>query len=113
MTETVTTQTLDSYCRINDLKPDFLKIDVEGNELKIFNGAIEVLKKYKPKILVEIEARHVGKQKVQDTFDFLKSMGYDGKFIRGKTTLALDLFTFDKYQNLNDKANYCNNFIFE
>lgn len=113
ITETVKTQTLDNYCKINNIQPDFLKIDVEGNELKIFNGATEILKKYKPKIIVEIETRHVGKQKVRETFDFLKSMGYNGRFIKGQTFLALDFFDFDKYQSLDDKANYCNNFIFE
>jgi FkbM family methyltransferase len=113
LTEMVATESLDSYCTRKNLKPDFLKIDVEGNELKIFKGGIDTLKKYKPKILVEIEARHVGQEKVVETFKFMESLGYEGHFIHGKKRIPLSYFNFDKYQNIKDTANYCNNFTFE
>ena len=113
LTETVVTETLDSYCTRKNIKPDFLKIDVEGNELKIFQGGIDTLKKYKPKILVEIEARHVGQEKVLETFKYLDFLGFNGHFIHGQNRIPLSSFSFDKYQNTNDTANYCNNFIFE
>src|SRR6185437_2408060 len=67
-TEEVQTETLDSYCNINNLIPNFPKIDVEGNELRVFKGGAEILKKYHPKILFECEERHVGKEKVLETF---------------------------------------------
>lgn len=112
-TEEVKTETLDSYCYHKQIKPDFLKIDVEGNELSVFQGGIETLKKYKPKILVEIEARHVGKEKVLETFEFMKSLGYKGYIIHDLTYIPLIEFDFDKHQNTAIKKNYCNNFIFE
>ncbi len=112
-TEEVITETLDSYCTRKNIKPDFLKIDVEGNELRIFNGGLQTLKKYKPKIIVEIEARHVGEQQVLDTFYFLENLGYAGKFICGVDNIALKEFSFTKYQNRDDMKHYCNNFIFE
>ena len=112
-TEEVTTETLDSYCKRHNIKPDFLKIDVEGNELKIFNGGIETLKKYKPKILVEIEARHVGREKVLETFKFLEESSYEGYFIYGTERIHLSSFSFEKHQNTEDQKNYCNNFVFE
>ncbi len=112
-TENVPTETLDSYCNCNNIKPDFLKIDVEGNELKIFQGGIDTLKKYKPKILVEIEARHVGQGKVLETFRFMESLGYNGHFLHGLDRIPLTNFNFDKYQTTDDIKNYCNNFIFE
>ena len=112
-TEDVITETLDSYCLRKNIKPDLLKIDVEGNELKIFNGGLQTLKKYKPKIIVEIESRHVGEQQVLDTFHFLENIGYTGKFIFGMDNLSLKEFSFAKYQNLEDMKHYCNNFIFE
>ena len=113
ITEVVVTETLDSYCNRKDIKPDFLKIDVEGNELRIFQGGIDTLKKYKPKIVLEIEARHVGQEKVLETFKFMKSLGFNGHFIYGLNRIPLSSFSFDKYQNTNDTANYCNNFTFE
>jgi FkbM family methyltransferase len=112
-TENVLTETLDAYCTRHNVKPDFLKIDVEGNELKIFMGGIETLKKYKPKIIVEIEARHVGQEKVLETFEFMKSLGYDGRILHGLNHIPLIDFNFQKHQNTNDPKNYCNNFIFE
>jgi FkbM family methyltransferase len=112
-TEKVQTETLDSYCKRKNIKPDFLKIDVEGNELPIFKGGIETLKAYKPKIMVEIEARHVGRERVLETFAFMRSLGYTGQFIHGTDRLPLDSFSFEKYQNTDDKSNYCNNFTFE
>lgn len=112
-TENVSTETLDSYCKQHNIKPDFLKIDVEGNEFNVFKGGVETLKKYKPKIFVEIEARHVGKEKVVETFEFLQKLGYQGKFVYGLAYKPLSEFDFEKYQNTEDKNNYCNNFIFE
>ncbi|MDD5571301.1 MAG: FkbM family methyltransferase [Bacteroidales bacterium] len=112
-TEIAATETLDSYCSRHNIKPDFLKIDVEGNELKIFLGGVETLKKYKPKILVEIEARHVGQEKVLETFRFMESLGYKGNFIHGLNYMPISSFSFDKFQNTGNMKNYCNNFIFE
>lgn len=112
-TETVNTDTLDNYCSKYDIKPSLLKIDVEGNELKVFKGAYNTLKQYKPKIIVEIEAIHVGEKKVLETFEFLKSIGYEGRIVHVDGEIPLDQFSFEKYQNKGDKINYCNNFIFE
>lgn len=112
-TETVTTETLDSYCSRNNIQANFLKIDVEGNELRVFQGGIETLKKYKPKIIVEIEARHVGQEQVLETIRFMEDLGYKGRFIHDTEYKQLELFSFDKYQNMSDMKNYCNNFIFE
>ena len=111
-TEEVQTETLDSYCARNNIKPDFLKIDVEGNELNVFKGGVDILKKYRPKILFECEQRHVGKEKVLETFRFLESLGYKGQFISGDQIMPLSSFDFALHQNKEIKP-YCNNFIFE
>ena len=112
-TETVHTTSLDQYCEKHQIKPDVLKIDVEGNELKVFKGAIQILQKFKPKIIVEIEAIHVGKEQVLETFSFLNQLGYQGKIIHGTIHIPIAEFSFEKYQNVDDKKSYCNNFIFE
>ncbi|MGF1583756.1 MAG: FkbM family methyltransferase [Bacteroidales bacterium] len=112
-TEVVHTESLDSYCNRSGLKPDFLKIDVEGNELKIFRGGINILQTCKPKILVEIESRHVGEKQVLETFEFLISLGYTGHFIHNTSHVPIGAFEFEKHQNQEDMNNYCNNFVFE
>ena len=45
---------LDDYCLKNNLLPDLIKIDVEGNELNVLKGAIKVIKKYKPTIILSV-----------------------------------------------------------
>jgi FkbM family methyltransferase len=112
-TEMVSTETLDSYCNQNNIEPDFLKIDVEGNELRILRGGLDILKRCRPKIYVEIEARHVGQEQVLETFRFMESLGYTGHFIHGLNPVPLRDFSFDKFQSKNDMKNYCNNFTFE
>jgi FkbM family methyltransferase len=45
-------RTLDEICA--DLAPSVVKIDVEGDELKVLRGATETLRKHRPVLLVEI-----------------------------------------------------------
>jgi len=111
--EEVTITTLDEYCTHHQIIPQFLKVDVEGNELNVFKGGIHTLTKHRPKIIVEIEARHIGQEQVLATIQFLESLGYHGKIIKGYDYIPTEKFTFDKFQNLNNKKAYCNNFIFE
>ncbi len=110
--EEVDTITLDAYCRKHRIHPDFLKVDVEGNELSVFMGSLEILTRYKPRILFECEARFVGEQKVLETFLFLQSFGYRGYFIEGSTRKPIHEFSFTQHQNILT-GTYCNNFIFE
>lgn len=112
-TETVSTKTLDAYCKEKNIKPDFIKIDVEGNELKVLHGGLDILKTHKPKILIEIEERHVGKAKVLEAFELLHSLGYKGSFIYDSERKPLSEFNFEVHQNLKTVGPYCNNFTFE
>jgi FkbM family methyltransferase len=111
-TETVSTETLDNFCKEHGLAPSFLKIDVEGNELKVLQGGIETIKSNSPKVFVEIEARHCGKEQGYKTFQFLTGLGYKGWFILKNELVPLQQFDFDVYQ-VKKKRPYCNNFIFE
>lgn len=110
--EEVSTVSLDTYCSRQGIVPDFLKVDVEGNELSVFQGAEKILRSCKPKILFECEARFVGEAKVYETFSFLQSLGYEGYFIQGAEMLPIKNFSVTKHQ-ASTKGCYCNNFIFE
>ena len=85
-----------------DVDIGFIKIDVEGHEKEIIEGAENLIKKFKPVLLVEIEERHT-KKPVLDTIDFIKDYGYLAYFCRKN-----ELYNLDKLKNLNDE----NNFIF-
>ncbi|MBL7777931.1 MAG: FkbM family methyltransferase [Chitinophagales bacterium] len=110
--QSIRTITLDEYCLQNNLAPNFLKIDVEGNEWNVLKGAASVLAKCKPTILIEIEARHVGEDVALNTFEWIEQHGYKGYFLAGKQMLPLSSFSFSKHQNLNNKKAYYNNFGF-
>jgi FkbM family methyltransferase len=112
MKEEVAMETLDNYCRRHSIIPDFLKADVEGNELNVFRGGADTIISCRPTILFECEARHVGREKALETFKYLELLGYNGYFICDERKLSLSLFDFDKHQTPGKKP-YCNNFVFE
>ena len=49
--------TVDSYVKQNNLKPDVIKIDVEGAEELVFLGASNVLENFKPLIFLSIHPK--------------------------------------------------------
>ena len=53
--------------------PSFMKIDVEGHELRVLMGAQETIKKHKPAILIEIHDF----TEENEVHVYLKSLGYD------------------------------------
>jgi len=56
-------------------KISFIKIDVEGHELEVIYGAMQLIKKNKPNMMIEIEERH-SKKKVMETINLISEMGY-------------------------------------
>jgi FkbM family methyltransferase len=110
--EKVPTVSIDAYCKKQGVIPDFIKVDVEGNELMVFRGAEETLRKYHPRLLFECEARFVGAERVAETFAFLQQLGYSGYFIEQQEIHPIHLFDIWRHQEPG-AASYCNNFIFE
>jgi FkbM family methyltransferase len=78
--------TIDSYVDGHGLKPDFLKIDVEGSEYAVLLGATKTLRKVRG-LMVEVTLRHDGVAKLLGDAGFMmfderqKQLGaalYDG-----------------------------------
>lgn len=46
--------TIDKYCGINNLEPNFIKIDVEGVDAEVILGAEKTILSYKPFIFLEL-----------------------------------------------------------
>ena len=61
-------RTLDSY----KIKPDIMKIDVEGFELDVLEGGVETIKKYHPKIIIETHSKEWERR----TKEFLSRFDY-------------------------------------
>jgi FkbM family methyltransferase len=67
-----------TMARLDSLSPPstgLLKIDVEGHERAMIEGAAELIARDKPTLIVEIEERHTGRPLDED-LDYIESLGY-------------------------------------
>ena len=72
-------------------KIGFIKIDVEGHEQFILEGAVNTIKKHKPNLLIEIEKKHRS-DSIEKTFSYLSNLGYKAySFKKRKLNLLMDL----------------------
>jgi FkbM family methyltransferase len=97
--------------------PTFLKVDVEGHELALFEGAAETLRRHKPALLFECERRHLSKHTMQNVFSFLlEGFGYSAFLLHRRSLLPLSRFDPDVHQSNKgdrfwDAPDYFNNFF--
>lgn len=94
--------TIDS---LNLPKLDFIKIDCEGYELEVLKGGIETIKKFKPKMLIEINDMTLERAGItrQAIYDFLKGLNYKFKNIypqNGLDEYQMDIicFNYERFQ---------------
>ncbi len=80
----------------------FIKIDVEGHELEVIEGARETIVKDKPILLIEIEKRH-SKRPVEETIIKVNKLKYDCFFVKDKKLIPVKKL---------DNKNLENNFFF-
>lgn len=71
--------TLDDDLRKYDIKPNFIKIDVEGAEWDVLKGSVETLKKHKPLMLISLHPNLLEKQNITESniLDWLTNMNYN------------------------------------
>ena len=82
--QTVKVFTLDKIWKDNYGKIDFIKIDTEGWEHFVLKGAHEIIKKYRPYILMEFEEENIrqcGLTK-EIIISFIKKLNYQIYYIR-------------------------------
>lgn len=83
--------TLDSFCSDNDIRPDFIKMDIEGEELDAIRGSQLILKEFRPKFAISIY--HIWQHRWQIPI-LLSSLCHDYKFYMKKTRPNCDLVFF-------------------
>jgi len=96
-----------------------IKIDVEGHELPVLQGARALLERDHPAIIVESEERHC-QGAVRDVHRFLDALGYKCFFLLDNRLHHFDEFIPTVHQNINNVGDmgkisgrvYVNNFIF-
>ncbi|MFT5466671.1 MAG: FkbM family methyltransferase [Verrucomicrobiales bacterium] len=107
--------TLDEFFASEPKRPArFIKCDVEGHELEVFQGGQQLLSADKPAILFECEVRHRSSGTVIEVFEFLESLGYEGRFFSPDGLRPVSEFDASKHQSADPRSNeYLNNFLFE
>ncbi|MCJ7932741.1 MAG: FkbM family methyltransferase [Chryseobacterium sp.] len=114
-TEKVKVIKLDEWAATEQMgRLDFIKIDVEGNEVKTLSGAKETIRQFLPTLMVEMEQRH-HETPIWNEISEVKSWGYEAKYLN-RNSFTLETLTEDiLLQNTNDEKNktqYINNIIF-
>ena len=83
----VPTRRLDSY-QFDTV--GFIKIDVEGHELKVLEGAEAILHRDRPNLLIEAEDRH-RPNAVGSVIDYLKPFGYSVYCLKDRKFRSLSI----------------------
>lgn len=114
----VLTKTLDSYSLEG---AGFIKIDVEGHEMAVLQGAVHTIEKNRCNLLIEMEERHCPGV-VCEVKAWLEQRGYVGLFLDEGEILPMEIFDSAIHQNPKNiggwkenwirKGKYINNFIF-
>lgn len=72
---------LDTFLKEKLLKKlDFLRMDVEGYEMQILEGAKESIGKFKPMIQIEVHLHKLGKNNTKKLLDGFKTHGYQNTY---------------------------------
>jgi hypothetical protein len=103
--------------RIDDLDYKdigFIKIDVEGHEKSVLEGAQETLARDRPNLFVENEFTHAGAG-VTDVFDMMKALDYDGFALIDGVFSNISRLSLEEHQinaERGSQGSYVKNFIF-
>lgn len=107
---------LDDWAEIEELKKlNFIKIDVEGNELQTLRGAEKTIKKFRPTLMVEIEQRH-HTEPVWNIISEVKNWHYEAYFLNRNTMqpekLTQEFLEQQNAEYVKKYGSYINNIIF-
>lgn len=83
--------TLDQYVNENGLnRIDFIKADIEGAEFLMLKGAQNALRKYKPTLMLEVQAHstRLFGYEPESLFEWLKNMGYKAYYVNSNYGLV-------------------------
>jgi FkbM family methyltransferase len=102
-TVTVPSTTLDIYCTQHEVIPSLIKIDVEGGELRLLEGARKVLQDHAPIIVIEL--RRVKFDLLYGpVVEFLEGIGYSAYRITREGSLILIDDVKQWITNLKDES---------
>ena len=113
-------------CRLDDrhlTNVVFMKIDVEGHEESVLDGARSTILREKPVLQIEIENRHLydnqtGIKDVKEIVALVEKLGYQTYFLFDRQLLEIDKLDWIESENKQFlvamyKSTYIYNFIFK
>jgi FkbM family methyltransferase len=112
----VQTKPLDAFMtEVNLSRLDLIKIDVEGHETKVIEGAKKSIQQFRPALIIEIEQRH-HTTNLNDIIKSIVEMGYtccyfdivDFSFKK----LEVDACSIQLKEHHKKSRKYVNNFVF-
>lgn len=105
----VETRTMDA-CAFSNV--GFIKIDVEGFEMQVLEGARGTIARDKPTLLIELEERHTDAT-IEALITQVTALGYTAHFVRDRALVSIDQFDPDRHHRVPaTKSDYVFNFIF-
>lgn len=116
ITQQVKVMKLDDWSENQNLtRLDFIKIDVEGNEMETLHGAKKTIQKFRPVLMVEMEQRHHEKP-LQELVSEIETWDYTAHFMNrenfGLKKIDSTFFEIQKENVLKNKSEYINNIVF-
>ncbi len=100
---------------LDDLDPPptgFLKIDVEGHERAVIDGARGLITRDRPVMIIEIEERHTGRD-LNEELDYVEALGYRTLALADGKLVARAYLDIDRdHRGKVGKPGYANNFVF-
>ena len=110
--QSIAMATLDGF-QLRDVT--FIKIDVEGHEGRVIDGASATLAESRPALLVEIEQRHCALP-IGEVFNRILAHGYVGYFLVHGRLQTIESFELGRHQDPRElgkkSGSYINNFLF-
>lgn len=90
----------------------FIKIDVEGHEMAVLDGALATIQRERPTLLIEMEQRHT-KRPIEDDLKRVTDLGYRMVFLHQGILQSAERFDVDAHHRAAASAkDYVFNFIF-
>jgi hypothetical protein len=75
----------------------FIKIDVEGHQQAVLDGALETIRRCRPRMLVEVEER-LSPGGLERAKAYFRDLGYHGYFVWAGRLEPIDRFSIEQMQ---------------
>lgn len=108
----VSATTLDAYVKAGNKPPTLIKLDIEGGEYEAIMGAHDLVRKYKPRIILEVWGGELGRKYSDNAVKKLQEFGYNAFLLEGDGSVSKE-FIDDPVGSIADQSHGArDNFLF-